>query len=75
MQNLRSILLAVIIVAIFFCFCSDKNKQQTATPAYGAFSFEHKLTLPVRPEIIYDAITGDISGWWDHSFSGSPKKF
>jgi hypothetical protein len=33
------------------------------------------LALPGSPEIIYDAITGDISGWWDHTFSEKPAKF
>lgn len=35
----------------------------------------HQLSLPGSPEKIYDAITGDISGWWDHSFSKKPLKF
>jgi hypothetical protein len=41
----------------------------------GGFSIQHQLTLPGTPEVIYDAITGDISGWWDHSVSGKPLKF
>jgi uncharacterized protein YndB with AHSA1/START domain len=41
----------------------------------GAFAVEHELVLPGAPETIYDAITGDISEWWDHSFTESPKKF
>ncbi len=41
----------------------------------GAFALEHTLVLPGSPEVIYDAITGDISGWWDHTFSGKPAKF
>jgi hypothetical protein len=41
----------------------------------GAFAVEHELVLPGAPETIYDAITGDISEWWDHSFSESPSKF
>ncbi len=41
----------------------------------GAFAIEHTLVLPGSPEVIYDAITGDISGWWDHTFSGKPAKF
>jgi len=41
----------------------------------GAFAVRHELVLPGTPEVIYDAITGDISGWWDHSFSGKPAKF
>lgn len=42
---------------------------------YGAFAFEVTLTLPGTPDDIFGAITGDISGWWDHSFSGNPVKF
>ena len=34
---------------------------------YGAFAVEHELTLPGTPEMIYDAISGDISAWWDHT--------
>lgn len=41
----------------------------------GGFSFVLALTLPGAPEAIYDAVTGDISGWWDHSFSEKPARF
>jgi len=41
----------------------------------GAFVVEHEVTLPGSPELIYDAITGDISDWWDHTFSGAPARF
>ena len=41
----------------------------------GAFAVEHTVTLPASPEVVYDAITGDISQWWDHSFSGRPARF
>lgn len=44
-------------------------------PAVGAFAFEHVLMLPGSPDEIYDAATGDISGWWDHSVSGDPARF
>ena len=36
------------------------------------FGFEKELLLPGTPEEIYDAMTGDISAWWDHSFSDPP---
>jgi hypothetical protein len=39
-----------------------------------AFTFELPVMLPGTPEEIFDAATGDISGWWDHSFSKPPKK-
>jgi uncharacterized protein YndB with AHSA1/START domain len=41
----------------------------------GGFAIEHELVLPGAPETIYDAITGDISEWWDHSFTETPKAF
>ena len=41
----------------------------------GAFSFELPVMLPGAPAEIFDAATGDISGWWDHSFSKHPKAF
>ncbi len=46
-----------------------QQKQQ-----YDVFSFEKEIVLPGTPESVYDAITGDISGWWDHSFSEKPYK-
>ena len=41
----------------------------------GAFEVKHIITLPGTPEAVFDAVTGDISQWWDHSFSESPLKF
>ena len=41
----------------------------------GSFAIEHTLVLPGTPETLYDALTGDISGWWDHTFSERPAKF
>ncbi len=48
------------------------NDDRSAQP--GFFVMEFELTLPGDPEIVYDAATGDISGWWDHSFSERPAK-
>jgi hypothetical protein len=63
-----------IIIATFFLMQTvvQAEKQELK---FGAFQINHQLTLAGSPEIIYDAITGDISGWWDHSFSENPKKF
>ena len=38
------------------------------------FIIEHELVLAVTPEVAFDVMTGDISEWWDHSFSDAPKK-
>lgn len=61
----------VFILAVFTAlFAQEENKAK-----YGVFSFEKAVTLPGNPYIIFDAVTGDISGWWDHSMSESPKEF
>jgi uncharacterized protein YndB with AHSA1/START domain len=41
----------------------------------GAFEVTQRVVLPGTPEEIFDAVTGDIGGWWDHSFSEDPLKF
>jgi hypothetical protein len=42
---------------------------------FGAFQVTHSLTLPGTPEGLFDQVTGDISGWWDHTMSEKPLKF
>lgn len=36
------------------------------------FSITEEVVVPGTPEIVYDHLTGDISGWWDHTMSGDP---
>ena len=38
----------------------------------GGFAFAFERTVPGSPHATFDALTGDISDWWDHSFSGNP---
>ena len=66
------ILLFTILVC---CNLHTTNGQTEEKTKYDVFSFEKQVTLPGTPEVIFDAVTGDISGWWDHSFSDNPKKF
>ena len=40
----------------------------------SGFTIEQEIVLPGSPADVYDAVTGDISPWWDHHFSESPKK-
>jgi len=42
------------------------------TPPTGSFSFTFTVDLPGPADEMYDALTGDISGWWDHTMSGDP---
>jgi hypothetical protein len=70
-KNGRIIVVHVISLFVFFHpLWADVSVLQ-----YGSFKINHELTLPGSPETIYDAITGDISGWWDHSFSEDPLRF
>ncbi len=62
-----------IIFLLFLLFLvaqPDNRELQT-----GAFEVHHQLTLPGSPDKIFDAMTGDISGWWDHTMSENPIKF
>ena len=44
------------------------------TLSTGAFSFSLSATLPDKPDAVFDALTGDISAWWDHSVSEAPER-
>ncbi len=75
-RNLIKAGLIIFVIAGVLYWRSMQKKQSAApTPNYGTFAFTQELTLPGTPEVIYDAISGDISGWWDHSFSKKPYKF
>ena len=38
----------------------------------GGFIVQKTFTLRGSPEEVWEAMTGDVSGWWDHTFSGAP---
>ena len=40
-----------------------------------SFSVQRAVTISATADEVWSAFTGDISGWWDHSFSGKPAKF
>lgn len=69
----RSIFYFLIFLFINSVVFSQSNESIKAK--YDVFSFDKEVTLPGAPEIIFDAVTGDISGWWDHSMSENPKEF
>jgi hypothetical protein len=50
-------------------------RAQVTTFSPAGFTIVQKVTLPGSPERIYDAITGDVSPWWDHHFSEKPYAF
>ncbi|OGB63866.1 MAG: hypothetical protein A2Y94_06435 [Caldithrix sp. RBG_13_44_9] len=66
--------LAVMVSILLFMILSNVQAENRELQT-GAFEVTHQLTLPGSPEKIFDTVTGDISGWWDHSFSEKPRKF
>lgn len=70
---MKRILLIILSITISHSVLSQKIENPK--PRYDIFSFDKEVILPGTPEQIFDAATGDISGWWDHSFSDNPKKF
>ena len=65
----------LIIVSFTISQLIQAQEVDIVKPRYDIFSFEKEVTLPGTPVQIFDAATGDISGWWDHSFLENPKKF
>lgn len=70
---MKSLLVFLLVILINTSVMSQEMDKPN--PRYDIFSFDKEVTLPGTPEQIFDAATGDISGWWDHSFSEKPKKF
>lgn len=62
--------LAIMVLSAFLPGCKNSEVRE----ASGTFSFEMNFTYPGDPVFIYDHLTGDISQWWDHSFSPRPYK-
>jgi hypothetical protein len=61
----------IILIVLFF----TKTQAEIKQLPFSCFAIDYQLKLPGQPELIYDAISGDISGWWDHSFSEKPYRF
>ena len=66
--------LVSLLAAILLMCVPSRLRSETKELKTGAFQVQQELVLPASPEEVYDAATGDISGWWDHSFSQHPKK-
>ena len=69
-MKLFKFVLTIIFLLSFLLSAQQSNDKSGLK--YGAFSFTKEVTLPGTPEVIFDAATGDISGWWDHSVSENP---
>jgi hypothetical protein len=45
---------------------------QPQTLTISGFAIENSVTVRGTPTEVFDAITGDVLGWWDHHFVANP---
>jgi hypothetical protein len=70
---MKKILFTILLLSLVILNLTPAAAQETK-PKYDVFTLEQQITVPGTTTQIYDAMTGDISGWWDHSFSKKPYK-
>lgn len=66
-------LLTVVHATLFVAMPFTVGHSEVVPFATSGFTLTHEVVLPGTPEVIYDAFTGDIKPWWDHTWSGNPK--
>ena len=71
---MRRVILGIVAAVVIASGFSEAVYAEVKSAEKGKFRIEQELILPATPNEVYDAVTGDISAWWDHSFSGHPKK-
>jgi len=64
-RTLNTLLLLSLLVG-----CGKSSTEASSR----SFGFEMNFSFPGEPGFVYDHLTGDISDWWDHSFSENPEK-
>ena len=71
---IRKILVGGTLMLIGLATIAGQSAAEVKSAAPGKFKIEQELILPATPNEVFDAVTGDITPWWDHSFSAHPKK-
>ena len=62
-----------VTVSILMLIVAVQRSPADVTPAAGgAFIVKQTTVVPCTPVEAFDAFTGDVTPWWDHSFSGTP---
>jgi len=72
MKSIQEAMLFFVIMAT--AIFGPAAQAEVKLLAYGGYSVELEVILPVSPNVAYDAATGDIGAWWDHHFSEHPKR-
>ncbi len=66
---------ALAIALILFATAAPPlaRAELTSKPVSG-WQVTHAITVPGSPERAYDAATGDLLPWWDHTWKKDPRK-
>lgn len=68
-------IIGIVIAAMILSFADARACRGDVREAHAAtFVVEQDVVIAASPEAVFDAATGDISGWWDHHVSEKPKK-
>ena len=62
----------IFLLAVISAVASTWSPVSAQVKSASVFSFSFDVTLPAAPVDVFDALTGDISGWWDHHFTEKP---
>jgi hypothetical protein len=60
-------------LAAVLAFAIAAQTHAAPAPAVTAHTSEVSITVRGTPAEVYDAMTGEVSGWWDHGFVHKPR--
>lgn len=60
------------LIALLFASAAGTGRAEVSPFDVQGFRFDLSVTVPGDTVTTFDALTGDISPWWDHTFSGDP---
>lgn len=63
----------VLLTTILLIVTAVSVQAVVAEFPVAGFTLTDTVTYTVPPDVVFEGLTGDITGWWDHSFSGKPK--
>lgn len=66
--------LLAFVLALVALFQAPGARAELSSQPVTAWTITHKVVLPGSPERAYDAATGDVAPWWDHTFRKDPQR-
>ena len=66
-----SLRLHAVVLAALLALPGVAGAELASAPV-SAWTVKHVVMLPGLPERAYDAATGDLKPWWDHTFKKDP---